>query len=129
MIEPKMHVVYIAGPFRARTAWGIAENIRVAERLGLEVAKLGMMPLIPHANTAHFQGELPDKFFLDGTMELLRRCDAVMLTPNWATSSGARDEVDEAERLGIPVFVSVADLAKHFERRGEMKTKDGSDVA
>jgi hypothetical protein len=44
-------------------------------------------------------------------------------------SSGARDEVDEAERLGIPVFVSVADLAKHFERRGEMKTKDGSDVA
>ena len=115
--EKKMAVVYIAGPFRARTSWGIAENIRAAERLGLEVAKLGMMPLIPHANTAHFQGELPDKFFLDGTMELLRRCDAVMLTPNWATSSGARDEADEAERLGIPVFVNVFDLAKHFDRQ------------
>lgn len=127
--EKKMTVVYIAGPFRARTAWGFAENIRAAERLGLEVARNGMMPLIPHANTAHFHGELPDQFFLNGTMELLRRCDAVIVTPNWAMSSGARDEVDEAERLGIPVFVSVADLAKHFERRGEMKTKDGSDVA
>lgn len=129
MIEPKMTVVYIAGPFRARTSWGIAENIRAAERLGLEVARNGMMPLIPHANTAHFHGELPDQFFLNGTMELLRRCDAVMLTPNWAVSSGARGEVDEAERLGIPVFVNVSDLAKHFERLGEMKTKDGSDVA
>jgi nucleoside 2-deoxyribosyltransferase len=115
--EKKMAVVYIAGPFRARTAWGFAENIRAAERLGLEVTRLGMMPLIPHANTAHFHGELPDKFFLDGTMELLRRCDAVMLTPNWATSSGARDEVDEAERLKIPVFVNVFDLAKHFDRQ------------
>ena len=99
-----MKVVYIAGPFRAPTAWGIAENIRQAERLGLEVAKLGLMPLIPHANTAHFHGELPDEFFLDGTMELLRRSDAVMLLPDWERSSGARAEVAEAERIRIPVF-------------------------
>jgi hypothetical protein len=112
-----MIVVYIAGPFRARSAWGIAENVRAAERLGLEVARIGMMPLIPHSNTAHFHGELPDRFFLDGTLELMRRCDAVLVLPAWEMSSGARDEVDEAERIGIPVFSDLAALQAHFEHR------------
>lgn len=99
-----MKVIYIAGPFRAPTAWGIAENVRRAERAALEVAKLGAMPLCPHANTAHFQGECTDQFWLDGTMELLRRCDAVLTVEGWLASSWARAEVEEALRLGKPVF-------------------------
>lgn len=99
-----MKIVYIAGPFRGPTAWAIAENIRKAERWGECVTRYGHMPLIPHANTAHFHGLKDDQFWLDGTMELLRRCDAVLMIPDWEKSSGARAEKAEAERLKIPVF-------------------------
>ncbi len=97
-------VIYIAGPFRAPTAWGIAENVRAAERVGLEVARAGGMPLIPHANTAHFHGEGADELWLEGTLELLRRCDAMVLVDGYERSSGTKAEIKEAERLGIPIL-------------------------
>lgn len=103
-----MKVIYVAGPFRAPTAWEIEQNIRRAEEVGLEVIRLGAFVIIPHANTRYFHGSAPDQFFLDGTMELLRRCDAVVLIPGWERSEGSKGEKAEAERLGRPVF----DLAK-----------------
>ncbi len=99
-----MKVVYVAGPFRGPTAWAIESNIRRAEEVGLEVARLGAMPIIPHSNTRYFHGEGEDQFWLDGTMELLRRCDAIVLCPGWERSSGSRGEKAEAERLGFPAF-------------------------
>lgn len=108
-----MKVIYIAGAFRAPTAWGIAQNVRAAEAAGLDVARLGAMPLIPHANTAHFHGELSDEFWLAGTLELLSRCDAVFVF-NWTAhaerSVGTRGEIAEAAQLGLPVFRSLSDL-------------------
>lgn len=112
-----MKVVYVAGKFRGANAWEVAENVRVAERVGMEVAQAGAMPMIPHANTAHFDGTMDDQFWLDGTMELLRRCDAVALAGNWRASGGACMEKDEAHRLGIPVFFSIHEL-RHWLRDG-----------
>lgn len=97
-----MKVIYIAGPFRGATPWDVAENVRNAERWALEVAKLGAMPLCPHANTAHFDGQCTGQFWLDGTLELLRRCDAAIFIPGWPPSAGSRGEFDECQRLGIP---------------------------
>lgn len=111
-----MKVVYIAGPYRGKTAWKIAENIRRAERLGYSVAEFGAMPLIPHANTAHFDGEFTSKFWLDGTMELMRRCDAVFLTEDWEESAGATAEREEAVRLGLPIFTDIGDVWSRFEK-------------
>ena len=105
-----VRVVYVAGPFRAPTAWEIAENIREAERIGLQIARLGAMPLIPHANTAHFHGSLPDEFWLKGTMELMRRCDAIMMLDGWRKSEGSVAEREEMVRLGKPVFHWASDL-------------------
>lgn len=99
-----MKVVYVAGKFRAKTAWGVAENVRAAERVGYEVAAAGAMPLIPHANTAHFDGTMTAEFWLEGTMELLRRCDAVVMVPGWRTSQGAMAEFLHAQELQLPVF-------------------------
>jgi hypothetical protein len=99
-----MKVIYVAGPFRGPTAWDIAENIRDAERIGLLVARAGAMPLIPHANTAHFHGQRDDQFFLDGTLELLRRCDAAVFIPGWHGSMGSLGEYAECLRLGKPTL-------------------------
>jgi hypothetical protein len=99
-----MKVVYVAGRFRGKTAWHVAENVRAAEQVGYHVAAAGAMPLIPHANTAHFDGTMTAEFWLEGTMELLRRCDAVMMVPGWLDSKGALAERAEAQRIGLPVF-------------------------
>lgn len=101
-----MKLVYIAGKYRGPTAWDIAENVRNAERFGLEVARLGGAPVIPHSMNAHFQGALPDEFWLESTMLLLSRCDGVLLIPGWEESMGAKAEKRFAESIAIPVFIS-----------------------
>lgn len=106
-----MKVVYVAGPYRASSAWKIAENIRDAERAGLLVARLGAMPLIPHANTAHFQGELTDDFWLEGTLALLKKCDAIFMGIGWEHSSGSRSELEFAKSVGMPHFFTFDSLA------------------
>lgn len=99
-----MKIFYIAGPFRGKDAWAVEGNIRVAETLGMIVASEGGVPLIPHSMYRFFDKSLPDQFFLDGTMRLLERCDAIVLTSNWAQSSGARAERARAIEFGLPVF-------------------------
>jgi nucleoside 2-deoxyribosyltransferase len=103
-------VVYVAGPFRGPDHWAIAENIRNAERLALEVWRAGAAVLCPHANTAHFQDAAPDRVWLDGDLELLARCDAIVMTPDWQRSSGARAEEAFARERGIPVFYTIETL-------------------
>ena len=97
-------VVYIAGPFRSPTGWGVTQNIRQAEEWALEVWKWGGIALCPHLNTANFSGALPDEVWLQGDLELLRRCDAVLALPRWYSSTGASVEAEFAETLRLPVF-------------------------
>lgn len=111
-------VIYVAGPFRGPTAWDIERNVRAAEELAFEVFKLGAMPLIPHANTRFFHGQGPDAFWLDGTLELLRRCDGMILTDNWETSTGARGERADALARGMPVFRFLSELAHWMTMEG-----------
>ena len=99
-----MKVVYIAGPFRSSTPMGVQRNVRAAEEASLEVWKSGGAALCPHLNTANFDKSAPDEVFLDGTMEFLRRSDAIYLLPTWLSSVGARAEFAHAQSVGMPVF-------------------------
>jgi hypothetical protein len=103
----RIPLFYIAGPFRAKSSWKIEQNIRRAEELALKVWEAGAACICPHTNTRFFQGEADDSVWLDGDMEILRRCDAVLLAPGWQESKGALKEKDEAERLAIPVFETI----------------------
>jgi len=111
-----MILVYVAGPYRAKTAWEIECNIHRARSVGVEVARLGMMPVIPHANTAHFD-VAPDEFWLEGTLELMRRCDALITVVGWGGSSGARTEIVSMVELGRPVFHTIEALAQWMKRQ------------
>ncbi|KKM17552.1 hypothetical protein LCGC14_1674630 [marine sediment metagenome] len=105
-----MKVVYIAGPFRADSSWKIEENIRRAEALALDAWKMGYAVICPHANTRFYQGECDDRVWLDGDLEILSRCDAVLLALGWKNSTGACEEVKHANRNGIPVYERLIDL-------------------
>ncbi len=104
-------LVYISGRFTAPTTWAIEQNIRRAEEAGMYVAECGAMPIIPHANTRFFHGlaGTPEKLWYEGTLELLRRCDAVVMVSGYETSKGAMAEYEEALRLRIPRFFVVDD--------------------
>jgi hypothetical protein len=118
-------VVYVAGPFRStnpdgtQDAFGIHQNITRAMAIGLEVWKLGAVALVPHGNTFCLQNAdgIDDRVWLDGDLELLNRCDAVIMTPDWTRSSGARAEREHAKARGIPVFYDVGQLAEWLATR------------
>jgi hypothetical protein len=112
-------LIYVAGPFsgkgptpEARRA-DTEQKIERAARLGLAVSKLGAYPVVPHSNTAlpEYEDAQPYEFWIEGTAEMLRRCDAVIFTPDWRDSSGARGEEKLAAELGIPRFYTLSDLA------------------
>jgi len=109
---PRMPAVYIAGPYRSHTKAGIDANITVAKKVGALASLKGWSAVIPHANTAHLDevAQLPDEFWLAATMELLRRCDAIVLCPGWQRSSGTLAEVAEAERRGMPIYYTESEL-------------------
>ncbi len=113
-----MKVVYVAGPFRCASkhvegqqdSWGIQVNVMAAMALGLEVWRAGAAALIPHANTMFFQNAAPDHVWLDGDIAMLDKCDAVIMTPDWQRSSGARAEHEHAKAKGMTVFYDIPSL-------------------
>jgi hypothetical protein len=105
-----MKVVYVAGPFSGKTSWEVECNIRRAEALGLAVAYAGAAPMIPRTNTRFFNGELTYEFWIAATLALLAKCDAIIMTPDWQRSSGARGEHAYAEAHGLPIFYDVESL-------------------
>lgn len=112
-----MKMVFIAGPYRAPTEWEVVQNIRRAESIALSAWQIGASVICPHKNTAHFGGSAPDRIWLAGALEQLRRCDAVLCVPGWEKSEGAKGEIALAQELGIPVFTDVKEtqtwLASH----------------
>lgn len=99
-----MKLIYVAGPYRGKTEWDVVQNIYAAEAVALSLWAAGWAVICPHKNTAHFGGFLPDEVWLQGDLEILHRCDAVYAMANCERSEGARREVIEAMRIGIPVF-------------------------
>jgi|SRR6478609_6902665 len=135
MTFPEYHV-YVAGPYSPTRAQRFArspvtgeltkeqhrecveENILIAKKLGVEVAKLGVTPIIPHANTDYPELEdvQPYEFWIRATAEQLRRCNAVIFAEEWEESKGSRGEHDVAVSDDIPRFFSVDELQQHISR-------------
>lgn len=110
MLEsPRLPVIYISGPFRAPDDYRKKLNRDAAEALAFLVWQVGAVALCPHMNTANFDQALPDAVWLAGDIELLRRCDAMVLTPNWALSEGATAERLWARAKGVDAFESYYD--------------------
>jgi len=81
------------------------------------VAELGAMPLCPHTNTRFFDGTLSGHFWLEGTLELMRRCDAVIFVPGWERSEGSCRERQVAEDSGIPCFDDLEGLGAWLDTK------------
>ena len=105
-----MKLVYVAGPYRASREWQVVENIRRAEAIALEVWLMGAACICPHKNTALFGGSAPDETWLRGDLEIVRRCDALILAPGWELSKGTLVEIELAKQLKLPIFHALEEL-------------------
>ena len=114
-----MKLVYVAGPYRGPTREAVAQNVAAARHVGRLCVQAGWFPVMPTVNSAHFDHDFPDladeQYWLDGTMEMMRRCDAVVLIDGWQHSSGALAEVREAYKLGLPVYENTSQFPRSPE--------------
>lgn len=106
-----MKLVYVAGPYMSSLE-GIAQyheitdHILEAEEVSLRLAERGIGFFCPHTHTAHFEAKVSvgEQFYKDLDMELLKKCDAIVLIKGWHNSSGSKAERAYAESVGMPIF-------------------------
>ena len=97
-------ICYIAGPYRAACEWDVIQNIRAAEAVALKYWRMGYIVICPHKNTSGFSGAMPCETWLSGDIEILKRCDVIVMMSNYLTSEGAKAELQEAVRAGLEVI-------------------------
>ncbi len=102
-----MKIIYVAGAYRAKTEWGLIQNIRKAEQAAIKLWQEGWAVICPHKNTAHFGGLCPDNTWLDGDLEMLKRCDAIYMLRGWEKSKGATAEHQLAIKMGLEVYFEI----------------------
>ena len=99
-----MKIVYIAGKYRSDTEWGLEENIRHAEVAAVKLWQQGFAVFCPHKNTAHMGGVVSDTTFLEGDLEILKRCDVIFMLNNWKNSVGACQELKVAKEHNLEII-------------------------
>ena len=104
--EKRVKLVYVAGRYSASSDRTVEENVEAARAVArLVVAAHPLLfPVVPHQLNAGVEDLGDYEWWLAGTLELMRRCDAVVMVPGWEGSRGACAEREEAHRLGLPVF-------------------------
>lgn len=104
-----MKLFYVAGPYSAVNEYLVKLNIAKAEAMAVSIWQAGHAAICPHLNTAHWGSVLSHAGFIAGDLEIVRRCDGVVMVDGWMWSSGALQERTFALQKGIMVFYTVQD--------------------
>ena len=110
-------VAYVIGHYTAPTAWQREQNIRAAEKTGLQLAQAGIVPLVPHTMYRFYEGTCDLDFWYQATLQLLKLCHVAVLTDpqSWHSSKGSRDEIKWCKANKLRVFFSLTGLL-HWSR-------------
>lgn len=104
-------IVYISGKYSGN----VAENVARAKAAALDLLRRGFAPLCPHTMYDGFDADRNQ--IISADLELLRRCDAILMLEGWNKSEGALLEYQFAQEHGIPIFYSVVELENEFHNR------------
>jgi len=103
--KPKMRseqILFLSGPYSRDPV--ACTNIAIVIQSKLLAA--GWSVFCPHANShfADVQHKLPPDFYYNMDLQFLRRCDAIVMLPDWIASKGATLERDLALERGLPIY-------------------------
>jgi hypothetical protein len=96
-------LLYVSGKYSG----DIDANIETAMVIAAELWIKGHAVICPHANTAHFERRglsLTYEDYIAGDLNMISRCDGLVMIPDWENSKGAVIEKDYAESLNIPIW-------------------------
>jgi len=112
-----MRLVYIAGPLRGKDR---KTNIMTATWIQAMIYGLkaqgkinDWFPIAPHTATDKAfrlfdllpgHTKLEESYFINGTLEMMRRFDAVLVFGEWLKSEGTVGEIKEAVKKDIPLY-------------------------
>ena len=108
-------VVYVAGPVRPMGGRSREDNVAKGANLAQDVWEAGFTALSPHLNSGTMDTErVEEEEYVRGSLELLDRCDGVILARGWQGSAGSKQELGLAMAMGLPVCLSVEELVVAF---------------
>ena len=111
--------IYVAGAINADNCDDVFDNLRRGMTFSLHVLlNPRMSPFNPFhgflyrlvANADQAEGLRKKGVFYDADLAWLRVADAVYVVPRSEDSVGVKQEIEYAEKWGIPVFYSYGDL-------------------
>jgi hypothetical protein len=115
-----MYKIYVAGAISDTNVLQVLENLKIGQRISVELLLKGYAPYCPFLDYQFFF-QLRDGETITGeqikaySMEWLGACDAVFVLPNSENSKGTQQEIKRAITLEIPVFTDVNAMDKYFE--------------
>jgi len=106
--------VYVAGPYSSDNVLGVLSNIRKGISVSYQLLQQGFAPFCPwldyHFVLADSTNDLKVNDFYEYSITWLRCSDAVLVQGEWEKSKGTQAEIEEAQKLGIPVFFDLTKL-------------------
>lgn len=101
-----MKVIYVAGKYRGKSWNEVWENIMHSRTEARKLWLQGWAVICPHANSILMDGAKgeTDGVFLEGDLEILKRCNAIYLLKGWEGSEGAKDELGLAQKEGLEIL-------------------------
>ena len=109
-----MKMIYISGPIKNMTD-GNTDAFDKAEK---QLKELGYDVLNPHAiseivNLRFFEmGKIPtyEDYLKEDIIQMLAKCDAVLVLPGWRNSKGSKLEIANALACGLDAVFDISDL-------------------
>ena len=96
-----MKLCYVATPYRGPNELVVEQNILNAKKAAVALMQgTDYFPVSPVLNTGGFHhyekllGYRGDEYWLKGSLELLNRCDAIYMAPDWYYSGGCIKEIE-----------------------------------
>jgi len=95
-------IIYLSGKYSG----DVKKNIQDARTVAASLWEIGYTVHCPHCNTANFEDLCSASYYdyIRGDLEILARCDAMVLLEGWQESKGAVTERAFAEKIGMPIY-------------------------
>ena len=109
-----MKTIYVSGPMKNMPNG----NLEAFDKAEKQLRQLGYDVLNPHAiseqvNLRFFEiGKVPEyeDYLKEDIIQMLSKCDKVLVLPGWRQSKGAKLEIANALACGLDVFFDISDV-------------------